>query len=121
MLGGISVGNSIILMDVFNHLQKKCTVFRALLKAGEVRMRPILMTTLTTILGLAPLLFGKGESQQLWKPLSITICGGLIVSTLLMLFILPAFYLILQDLRTWLARHLGSPVPVSRPSAQNIV
>jgi predicted RND superfamily exporter protein len=111
MLGGISVSNSIILVDVFNHIRKERRTFYALLKAGEERIRPILMTTLTTILGLAPLVFQKGRSGSLWSPLAITVIGGLSVSTVLVLFILPAFYLILQDGRSWFLEKMGKAVP----------
>jgi HAE1 family hydrophobic/amphiphilic exporter-1 len=111
MLGGISVSNSIILVDVFNHIRKERRTFYALLKAGEERIRPILMTTLTTILGLAPLVFQKGGSGSLWSPLAITVIGGLSVSTVLVLFILPAFYLILQDGRSWFLEKMGKAVP----------
>ena len=99
MLGGISVSNSIILVDVFNGINKERKTFYALLKAGEERVRPILMTTLTTTLGLAPLAFEKGGSASLWKPLAIAVIGGLTVSTILVLFVLPGFYMILEDLR----------------------
>ena len=106
MLGGISVGNSIILIDVFNHLHKTRRTLRALMEAGQERLRPIVMTTLTTTLGLVPMLLGGKESGSLWAPLAMTVIGGIIVSTILILFVLPAFYLILQDTQNWTSRKL---------------
>jgi HAE1 family hydrophobic/amphiphilic exporter-1 len=104
MLGGIAVKNSIMLIDVFNRIREEKRDLRALLQAGQERIRPIVMTTLTTVLGMAPMIFEKGESGSLWKPMAITITGGLIVSTILVLFVIPAFYLILQDCLSWLQK-----------------
>jgi HAE1 family hydrophobic/amphiphilic exporter-1 len=87
-----------MLVDVFNRLHETKSTFRALLQAGQERMRPIVMTTLTTVLGLMPLLFEKGDAGSLWKPMAVTIVGGLTVSTILVLFVIPVFYLILQDM-----------------------
>jgi len=115
MLGGISVSNSIILVDVFNNIRKKTNVLRALLQAGEERFRPILMTTLTTTLGLVPLLVNREESGSLWAPLATTVIGGLIVSTVLVLFVLPGFYLILEDAKGWFGRKFFSLAAVSPP------
>ena len=100
--------NSIILIDVFNHIRKEKRVFTALLQAGQERIRPIVMTTLTTILGLAPLLISREESGSLWAPLAMTVIGGLTVSTVLVLFVLPGFYLILDDAKVWFSRNFFS-------------
>jgi len=62
-------------------------------------LRPILMTTLTTILGLVPMALDRSESAALWSPLAITVIGGLTVSTILTLFIVPAFYMIFEDIK----------------------
>ncbi len=101
MLGGISVGNSIMLVDVFLHLRKRCNKYRALVVAGEMRVRPILMTTLTTVLGLAPLVFEDSGSGSLWAPMALTVIGGLLVSTVLVLFVLPGFALMIDDFKEW--------------------
>jgi len=101
MLGGIAVGNSIILVDLFNTLRKKMGYFKALLRAGEGRIRPILMTSLTAILGLLPLVFDREGSGSLWAPLAITVIGGLLASTVLILFGLPGLYHFIQDCVSW--------------------
>ncbi len=95
MLAGIVVNNGIILIDETNNLlRKKNKINDALLNASVSRLRPILMTTLTTILGLLPVLLNNGEGSNLWHPLALTIISGLFFSTLLTLFIIPAFYLL---------------------------
>lgn len=101
MLGGIAVGNSIILVDLFNSLRKKMGYFKALLRAGEGRIRPILMTSLTAILGLLPLVFDREGAGSLWAPLAVTVIGGLSASTVLVLFILPGLYHLTQDCVSW--------------------
>ncbi len=108
MLGGISVGNSIMLVDVFNHLRKRNNIYRSLILAGEERFRPILMTTLTTVLGLAPLVFEDKSSGSLWAPMAIAVIGGLMVSTVLVLFVLPGFTLIMEDVRRYFKRKVDA-------------
>ncbi len=116
MLGGIAVNNAIILVDRINHLKRKeedalvgnnlnggeilrKEPLKAVLKAGKDRLRPILMTSLTTILGLLPMALDRSESSSLWSPLAITVIGGLAASTILTLFIVPAFYVIFEDVK----------------------
>jgi len=93
MLTGIVVNNAIVLVDRINQLrqqgQEKLT---AILVASESRFRPIIMTTLTTILGLAPLAIGTGEGSELRAPLAITVMSGLLVATLLTLLLIPVLY-----------------------------
>ena len=72
---------------------------RALIDAGQSRLRPIVMTTLTTLLGLLPMAMDKSEQANLWSPLAITVMGGLISSTILTLFIVPGMYLIFEDVK----------------------
>ncbi|MBU1075905.1 MAG: efflux RND transporter permease subunit [Spirochaetes bacterium] len=97
MLGGIVVNNSIILVDTINYLRKKGTAIKqALIKASYSRLRPIFMTTLTTVLGLLPILLNTGEGSNLWQPLALTIITGLLFSTILSLFIVPALYLFIH-------------------------
>jgi len=107
MLGGISVGNSIILVDIFNNLRKRNGTFKALLLAGIERTRPILMTSLTAILGLFPLVLDRDGTGSLWSPLAITVIGGLTASTALVLYVLPCFYLLLQDAQIWAQKRLN--------------
>lgn len=104
MLGGIAVNNSTILIEVFNTIRKERGMLRALLQSGEERIRPIVATTLTNVLGMLPLVFQKQESGSLWSPMAITVIGGMIASTILLLFLLPGFYLILEDIKGFCKR-----------------
>lgn len=93
ILVGIVVNNAIVLIDYTNQLRKEGYCRRdALLLAGQVRLRPILMTTLTTVLGLLPMSLGLGEGAEIRSPMAITVMSGLIFSTFLTLFIIPVFY-----------------------------
>ncbi len=93
MLAGIVVNNAIILVDTTNRLRKEgMAKLDALKEAGQLRLRPILMTTSTTVLGLLPMALGLGEGSELRAPMAITVIGGLLVSTLLTLLIIPAVY-----------------------------
>lgn len=93
MLAGIVVNNGIVLVDCMNRLrQQGLTAREAALSAGKVRLRPVLMTSLTTILGLLPLALGFGDAAELEVPLAVTVIGGLLTSTLLTLFVVPALY-----------------------------
>jgi len=107
MLGGIVVNNAIILIDRINSLRRRrgalytdrSGIRQAVIAASCDRLRPILMTSLTTILGLLPMALDKSESSNLWSPLAITVIGGLSISTILTLFIIPGIYLVFEDLR----------------------
>jgi len=93
MLAGIVVNNGIVLVDLIGQLrQRGLAVREAVLEAGATRLRPILMTTTTTVLGLVPLALGRGEGAELGAPLAITVIGGLLVSTLLTLVVIPVLY-----------------------------
>ncbi len=93
LLAGIVVNNAIILVDYTNQLRRGGMSQRdALEKAGRVRLRPILMTTMTTVLGLTPMALGLGEGSELRSPMALTVVGGLITSTALTLLIIPAVY-----------------------------
>ena len=93
MLAGIAVNNSIILVDAINQLKAEGKQLRdAIIQAGENRIRPIIMTSLTTILALVPLSLGFGESASLRSPLAIAIISGLFTSTLLTLVVIPCVY-----------------------------
>lgn len=99
MLGGIVVNNAIILIDYTNRLVKSgFRAKRAVVKASIDRLRPIMMTTCTTLLGLLPMAIDKTEQASLWCPLAITVIGGLISSTILTLFIVPGMFIIFQDI-----------------------
>ncbi len=93
MLGGIAVNNAILLVDQAGRLRREgLTVHDALLEAGRRRLRPILMTTLTTVLALLPLAFGIGEGADAQAPLARVVLGGLAASTLITLVLIPAVY-----------------------------
>lgn len=98
MLVGIVVNNAIVLIDTINRLRRSGVEKQeAVLKAGHLRLRPILMTTLTTILGLLPMALSWGEGSELRSPLAITVAGGLLLSTLLTLVVIPAAYKIVPS------------------------
>jgi HAE1 family hydrophobic/amphiphilic exporter-1 len=93
MLTGIAVNDSIILVDAINKNKNSGFPLReAILDAGQKRIRPIIMTSLTTILALLPLTFGFGESAALRSPMAIAVIGGLVTSTLLTLVVIPCYY-----------------------------
>ena len=93
MLAGIVVNNAIVLVDYINHLRRSgLSKLEAIVQAGEVRLRPILMTTSTTVLGLLPMALGLGDGAEIRTPMAITVVAGLISSTLLTLVIIPTVY-----------------------------
>lgn len=101
MLAGIVVNNAIVLVDLINQLQAQgVEKIAAIMEAGQARLRPILMTTLTTALGLLPMAIGFGEGAEVRTPMAITVIGGLLVSTLLTLIVIPVVYS-LFDRKKW--------------------
>jgi HAE1 family hydrophobic/amphiphilic exporter-1 len=99
MLAGIVVNNAIVLIDYINQLRKKgIDRNEAVIQGGSIRLRPILMTTLTTVLAMVPMAIGTGEGAEMRAPMAVTIIGGLTSSTLLTLIIVPIFYTYLDDL-----------------------
>jgi hydrophobic/amphiphilic exporter-1 (mainly G- bacteria), HAE1 family len=93
ILAGIVVNNAIVLIDYANQLRREGYAKReAIVTAGQVRLRPILMTTLTTVLGLLPMALGWGEGAEIRAPMAIAVMGGLIFSTALTLVLIPAMY-----------------------------
>ncbi|MEM7352091.1 MAG: efflux RND transporter permease subunit [Acidobacteriota bacterium] len=98
MLAGIVVNNAIVLIDAVNRLRRDEGMAKrdALLEAGKRRLRPILMTSATTIFGLTPMALGLGEGAELRAPLAITVIGGLAVATLLTLIVIPVVYSLLD-------------------------
>ncbi|MDD5497519.1 MAG: efflux RND transporter permease subunit [Atribacterota bacterium] len=99
MLAGIVVNNAIVLIDYINQLRRRgMERNEAVIEGGETRLRPILMTALTTILAMVPMALGIGEGAELRAPLAVAIIGGLTSSTFLTLIIIPIFYTYLDDL-----------------------
>jgi len=105
MLVGIAVNDSIILVDAINQFRREgMAVKDSIIAAGQRRIRPIIMTTLTTILALLPLTFGFGESASLRSPMAWAVIGGLVTSTLLTLVVIPSIYMLLAKLEPKRAR-----------------
>ncbi|MBE9517289.1 MAG: efflux RND transporter permease subunit, partial [Bacteroidetes bacterium] len=99
LLVGIAVNDSIILVDAINQFRKEGLKLReAIVSAGQRRIRPIIMTTLTTILALFPLTLGFGESASLRSPMAWAVIGGLITSTMLTLVVIPCIYMVFGQL-----------------------
>jgi len=93
MLMGIVVNNAIILVDYIHLLQKRgYELLDAVTQAGKHRLRPVLMTTLTTLFGMVPLAVSRQVGAEVWNPLGITMIGGLTVSTLVTLVLIPTIY-----------------------------
>lgn len=110
MLVGIAVNNSILLVDRILQLQKDgLPRIEAIQNAGQQRIRPILMTTLTTVLALLPLTFGFGESASLRAPMALAVIGGLITSTLMSLIVIPCVFYVFDG--------IASPKPPPKEGA----
>ncbi len=93
MLVGIVVKNGIVLVDYINlNRERGMGISQAVILGGKSRLRPVLMTSLTTILGMVPMSLGIGEGSELWQPMGVAIVGGLTVSTLVTLVIIPVVY-----------------------------
>lgn len=96
MLVGIAVNNGILFVDTTNMLKEESSLEDALIESGKIRLRPILMTTLTTILSMIPMAVSSGSGAVLMKGMALIIIGGLITSTIMILFLMPCFYLIFE-------------------------
>jgi hydrophobic/amphiphilic exporter-1 (mainly G- bacteria), HAE1 family len=101
MLMGLATKNGILLVDFTNTLRDRDKMDRnaAILKAGPIRLRPILMTTLAMIFGMLPTAIGKGEGSESRSPMAMAVIGGLTTSTLLTLVVVPVVYTLMDDLR----------------------
>ena len=96
MLVGIAVNNGIYLVDGTNQLRRTMPLGEALVEAGTTRLRPILMTTLTTIISMVPMIFSTDSGMSMMKDMAYIIIGGLVASTALAMFLMPAFYLLIR-------------------------
>ncbi len=94
MLVGIVVNNGILYVDGVNELRMRMPVEDALVKSGQTRLRPILMTTLTTVISMIPMAMGLGSGTEMMSGMAIIIIGGLVASTVLILVLMPVFYLL---------------------------
>ncbi len=99
MLAGIVVSNAILLVDYANLMRRRdgLSVFEAVTLAGRRRLRPILMTTLTTVFALTPMALGFGEGGEVQAPMARVVIGGLLTSTLITLLFIPTLYAIAED------------------------
>ena len=109
MLGGIVVNNAILLVDTTNMLRRRdgLGLLEAVQEAGRRRLRPILMTSLTTILGLLPMAIGIGEGGEVQAPMARSVIGGLSSSTFMTLLVIPAIYLVIEGRREKKAARRG--------------
>jgi multidrug efflux pump subunit AcrB len=124
LLAGIVVNNAILLVEYVEAYRREHNepMDRALVLAGSVRLRPILMTTITTMLGMLPLALGLGEGSELMRPLAIAVVSGMMISMLLTLFVVPSAYMLMhtgaERLQTFLlgqreAHQVGKPEPTA--------
>ena len=119
VLVGVVVNNAIVLVDYMNLLRREygMELREAVVTAGSRRLRPILMTTITTVLGLGPMALGVGEGAELQAPLARTVIGGLTTSTLITLVFIPVVYYTLEGFR----RRRGAPAPAGADVAEAAV
>ena len=104
MLMGIVMKNGILLVDYTNTLRERGLALRdAVLQAGPTRMRPVLMTAVSTIFGMLPLALGTGDGSEWRSPMGVVAIGGLAASTLLTLLVVPVVYTLFDDAQTALA------------------
>jgi HAE1 family hydrophobic/amphiphilic exporter-1 len=95
LLIGIVVKNGIVLVDYINLMRDRgYDLYEAVAISGHSRLRPVLMTALTTILGMLPLALSTGEGSEIWTPMGITVIGGLVFSTIVTMIIVPVMYAI---------------------------
>ncbi len=118
LLIGIVVNNAILLVEYIEIGRRRngLSVVDAVIEAGSVRLRPILMTTSTTALGMTPLAIGLGEGAEIMRPLALTVVGGLLGSMLLTLFVIPCLYLIINGAAERLGRWLTGRTGIDDPA-----
>lgn len=119
VLVGIVVNNAIILVDYANQLRRDhgMELLPAVMEAGQSRLRPILMTTATTVLGLVPMALGMGEGSELQAPLALVVIGGLTASTLITLLLIPVLYHILEEMGEKAKARKRARLDTMRPEA----
>jgi HAE1 family hydrophobic/amphiphilic exporter-1 len=115
LLMGIVAKNAILLIDFAKWAREKdgMPLREALISAGAIRLRPILMTTFALIAGMIPVALGNGEGAQFRAPLGVAIIGGVLTSTLLTLLVIPTFYEVMDEGRHWLSRRFGFSPPMT--------
>ncbi len=108
MLIGIVVKNGIVLVDYINlNRERGMAITTAVINGGKSRLRPVIMTTATTVLGMIPMAIGFGEGAELWQPMGVVIVGGLTVSTLITLILVPTLYCVFasREVKTYRNKH----------------
>jgi HAE1 family hydrophobic/amphiphilic exporter-1 len=116
MLAGIVVNQSIVLIDAVNQArQRGLGKHEAIMEAARLRLRPIVITKLTTILGLLPMAIGLGEGAEIRKPMAITVIGGVAVASFFTLLVIPVVYSLLDRKRFPMAAAGVMPHAVSEP------
>jgi HAE1 family hydrophobic/amphiphilic exporter-1 len=118
MLAGIVVSNAILLVDYTNILRQRdgLSLRDAVETAGATRLRPIIMTSLTTMLGLVPMAIGHGDGAELQAPLARVVIGGLLTSTLVTLVLVPTVYTLFEEGLTGLRRPVAPSEPAQSPA-----
>jgi HAE1 family hydrophobic/amphiphilic exporter-1 len=113
LLCGIVAKNAILLIDFAKWARERqgMPLREALVEAGAIRLRPILMTTFALIAGMVPVALGRGDGAQFRAPLGVAVIGGVITSTVLTLLVIPTFYEIFDRIRTRLSRTVGMAAP----------
>lgn len=99
MLAGIAINNSILLVARINQLKSTMSLTEAIVQAGQQRIRPIIMTTLTTILVLLPMTFGFGEGVSMRSSMAVAVIGGLVTSTLMSLVVIPCVFYVFEQMK----------------------
>jgi HAE1 family hydrophobic/amphiphilic exporter-1 len=116
LLVGIAKKNSIMLVDFTNQVRERGVAHReALMEACPIRLRPILMTSIATIVGALPPALAIGPGAEVQRPMALALVGGMAVSTLLTLFVVPAGYSVLDDALSWRARRRKTETPGGAP------
>jgi len=116
---GIVVNNGIVLVDYINQMREKhgMDLWVAILTSGKRRMRPVLMTALTTILGMLPLALNLGSGAEIWVPLARAVMGGMTFATIFTLILVPLIYLFFEQiaLKRAIKKHKCEMKPIGRP------
>ena len=98
MLVGIVVNIAIVLVDYINLVRARGSLLRdAVIEAGRRRLRPALMTTLTTFFGMLPMALSRGQGSEIWRPLAVSVMGGLMVSMLVTMLLVPVVYTVVEE------------------------
>jgi HAE1 family hydrophobic/amphiphilic exporter-1 len=100
MLGGIAVNNGIVMVDYINQLKRRGVEMKeAILQGSVVRLRPVLITAFTTIMGMLPMALSTSEGAEMRAPMAITVIGGLVATTFLTLFVIPIIYSVVNRVK----------------------